>query len=81
MAPEGRTERLYSLDPENWEEFARLGRRMVDEMAAHTAGVRQRAVWRPMPEEARAEWRRGVPREGRAFEEVYEEFRRLIGLS
>lgn len=78
MPPEGRIDRLYSLDPENWEEFARLGRRMVDEMAAHTAGVGERAVWREVPAEVREALRRDVPRGARPFEEVYEEFRRLI---
>lgn len=67
-----------TLDPQDWAEFAALGRRMVDEMSAHLAGIGSQPVWRPVPEEVKDALQRPAPRAPRAFAEVYEEFRRLI---
>lgn len=74
----GRIDRLYSLDPEDWAEFSALGRRMVDDMAAHLEGIASQPAWRPVPVEVREELRQEVPRRAQGLEAAYEEFRRLI---
>ncbi len=65
-----------SLDPEDWGEMRRLGHRMVDDAMDYLEHVRERPVWQPVPESAKAALRAPVPVEGRAPTAVYEEFRR-----
>ena len=62
-----------TLDPDDWEEMRRLAHRMVDDAIDHTARVRERPVWQEMPEEVRAGYADGLPRQGRALGEVYED--------
>ncbi|MEU8546096.1 pyridoxal-dependent decarboxylase [Streptomyces roseoverticillatus] len=66
------------LDPADWEEFRALGKRIVDDIADHLAGLRERPVWQPVPEDVRASFRTGLPAKGMPMAEVYEEFRTTV---
>jgi len=67
-----------SLDPEDWEEYGRLAHRMVDEMLDHLRTVRERPVWRPVPEEVAASFHEPLPSSPTPAGEVYAEFRERI---
>jgi glutamate/tyrosine decarboxylase-like PLP-dependent enzyme len=67
-----------SLDPDNWEEFRLLAHRMLDEAIDFTADVRDRPVWKPVPQEVRTALREPVPVEGLPLETVCAEFQESI---
>jgi len=67
-----------TLDPENWDETREIGHRMIDDMMDYLAGVRDRPVWQPMPEEAKSALTGGLPMTGEGLEEVYGEFKENI---
>lgn len=66
------------LDPADWEEARRIGRRMVDDMIDHLKSAGERPAWRPMPAEAKAAFDEPPPIDGASLEEVYAEFRETI---
>lgn len=51
-----------TLDPDDWEVFARTAHAMVDEAIAYTRGVRERPAWQPIPESVRAGYGEPAPR-------------------
>lgn len=51
-----------TLDPGDWESFARTAHAMVDDAIAYTRGVSERPAWQPMPENVRAVYSTPVPR-------------------
>ncbi len=63
-----------TLDPQSWDEIRALGHRMLDDMLDYAANVRDRPVWRPIPDEVRARFRAGLPPESSDLVEVYREF-------
>ena len=63
-----------TLDPDSWEELRALGHRMVDDMVAYLATVRERPVWQPTSAEAREALAQPAPREGAGPTAAYEEF-------
>jgi glutamate/tyrosine decarboxylase-like PLP-dependent enzyme len=67
-----------SLDPRDWEEMRTLGRRMVDDMVEYLRSVRDRPVWRPIPEETANRFREPLPRRPAPAGDVYEAFRRDV---
>jgi len=67
-----------SLDPKDWAEMRRLGHRMVDDAMDYLERVRERPVWRPVPEAAKKALRAPLPIEGKDAATVYEEFRRDV---
>jgi aromatic-L-amino-acid decarboxylase len=67
-----------TLDPQDWQATRALGHRMLDEMIDWLSTVRERPVWRHMPEESRAAFRVHIPKQGMEMAEIYEDFRRLI---
>lgn len=67
-----------TLDPDNWEELRALGHRMVDDMVAYLASVRERPVWQPTSDEARAAFAEPVPRVGSGASAAYEDFVRHV---
>lgn len=62
------------LDPPDWQALAALGHRMVSEMLDHLAGLREKPVWRPVPEAVKRRFQAPVPERGPPAEEVYAEF-------
>jgi len=76
MLPE--TMQEESLDPEDWNELREIGHRMVDDMLTYLETVRERPLWRPMPEEVQQSFTTPLPAEGMSVEDVYEEFKRNV---
>ncbi|WP_038472598.1 pyridoxal phosphate-dependent decarboxylase family protein [Fimbriimonas ginsengisoli] len=71
--------RQLTLDPENWEEFARLAHRMVDDMVDHLRSLPDQPAWQPMP--AGLSDRildEPLPTRPQGEEEVYEQFLRDV---
>ncbi len=67
-----------SLDPHDWDEIRRLGRQMIDDMIDYLRSVRERPVWRPIPEATATHLREPLPRNPSTASEVYEAFKRDI---
>ncbi|HTW28686.1 MAG TPA: pyridoxal-dependent decarboxylase [Acetobacteraceae bacterium] len=67
-----------SLDPADWDGLRALGHRMLDDMIAHLASLRDQPVWRPMPAPLRAELRQPLPRQGEGADQAYAAFGRLV---
>lgn len=67
-----------SLDPQDWEAFRRLAHEVLDEAIDYTRDVRQRPVWKPVPEAVKRELSAALPRDGKGIEETYREFKKLI---
>jgi len=51
-----------SLDPDDWDATRAQGHRMLDDMFDHLATLRDRPVWRPIPEAVRARHRTAPPK-------------------
>ncbi|MER5968970.1 aminotransferase class I/II-fold pyridoxal phosphate-dependent enzyme [Streptomyces sp. NPDC002055] len=66
------------LEPEDWEEFRALGKQIIDDVVDHFAGIRERPVWQPVPDEVRTALSAGLPTGPLPMTAVYEEFRSLI---
>jgi len=67
-----------TLDPQDWGDMRRLGHRMVDDAMDYLERVRERPVWRPVPENVKAALRSPLPVEGQGAGAVYEDFRRTV---
>ncbi len=67
-----------TLDPENWAELRALGHRMLDDMIDYIEHIRERPVWRPIPQEVRDRFRADLPHGPSDLAEVYEEFERFV---
>src|ERR1700754_2901496 len=63
-----------TLDPEDWTELRALGHRMLDDMIDHIATIRERPVWQPIPDVARAQFREELPRHANELGDVYRIF-------
>jgi aromatic-L-amino-acid/L-tryptophan decarboxylase len=68
------SESSESLDPQNWEDVRAQGHRMLDDMIDYVANIRQRPVWKPIPDGVRAHFRAAVPRQPSDLSAVYREF-------
>jgi aromatic-L-amino-acid/L-tryptophan decarboxylase len=67
-----------TLDPQSWDEFRAQGHRMLDDMIDYIANIRERPVWRPIPDEVRARFRAELPRKPSDLGDVYREFADFI---
>jgi glutamate/tyrosine decarboxylase-like PLP-dependent enzyme len=67
-----------TLDPQNWEEMRALAHRMVDDALTYLQTVRERPVWRPIPDEVAAHFKEQAPREPGSADAAYEEFLETI---
>lgn len=67
-----------TLDPQDWDEVRALSHRMLDDMLDYVANVRDRPVWRPIPDAVRSEFRKPLPRDPSDLAEVYGEFSERI---
>ncbi|HSP17127.1 MAG TPA: pyridoxal-dependent decarboxylase [Thermoanaerobaculia bacterium] len=71
-------EHEVTLDPDDWDAFAQLGHRIVDDVIAYVREARERPVWRRMPDDIRKSFRVSAPIEPTDASEVYDEFVRSI---
>jgi aromatic-L-amino-acid decarboxylase len=67
-----------TLDPHDWDEIRAQGHRMLDDMLDYVANVRERPVWRPIPDAVRSRFRQQLPREPSDLGDVYAEFAEFI---
>jgi aromatic-L-amino-acid decarboxylase len=74
VKPKNENEVEETLDPNDWEAMRKLGHTMLDDMIDYTETVRERPVWKHVPEQVKAYFRSPVPRNSQLPEEVYEEF-------
>ena len=72
------SESSETLDPKNWDDIRALGHRMLDDMIDYAANIRERPVWQPIPDEARARFRAELPRQPSDPGDVYREFSDFI---
>ncbi len=63
-----------TLDPQDWDELRAQGHRMLDDMIDYIATIRERPVWQPIPDAARAEFRCPLPRAASDLADVYRDF-------
>lgn len=63
-----------TLDPQDWTQFREIGHRMLDEMFTFLETVRERPVWKPLPEDLDRQFNKPLPVEGEGLERAYEDF-------
>src|SRR3984893_3700686 len=63
-----------TLDPDDWNEFRKLGHQMLDDICDHLYTLRDRPVWQAMPDEVKRILIQPLPVEGQGPEAVYQEF-------
>lgn len=78
LDPDPRLTQEESLDPRDWDGMRRLGHRMLDDAMDYLERVRERPVWKPVPESTKKVLRAPLPVEGQDAAAVYEEFRRDV---
>ncbi|HJS87387.1 MAG TPA: pyridoxal-dependent decarboxylase [Acetobacteraceae bacterium] len=66
------------LDPEDWEAFRAQAHRALDEILDYTRDIRDRPVWRPVPDAVRAGLDTSMPRRPEGLAAACDEFRRAI---
>ncbi len=62
-----------TLDPPDWEPVRALSHRIVDDAVDYLRGVRDKPVWRAMPDGVKAYFKTGAPRQAAALDKVYDE--------
>lgn len=67
-----------TLDPEDWTAMRRLAHRALDEVLDVQMSIRDRPVWRPVPEATEAFLREPAPREGVGAAAVVEDMLRHV---
>jgi glutamate/tyrosine decarboxylase-like PLP-dependent enzyme len=72
------TDKYETLDPENWDDMRALAHRMVDDAITYLQTVRERPVWRAVPDEVAAKLDVPVPHEPIGADAVYKEFSETI---
>ncbi|HKJ73655.1 MAG TPA: aspartate aminotransferase family protein [Alphaproteobacteria bacterium] len=67
-----------TLDPADWDDLRTLGHRMLDDMLDYVQQIRDRPVWREMPDEQRGTFRSALPSNPTDAASVYDEFTRTV---
>jgi glutamate/tyrosine decarboxylase-like PLP-dependent enzyme len=67
-----------SLDPSDWEEFRKFAHIALDDAIDFVKSVRERPVWRPVPEGAKAALAEPLPVEPQGMQRVYRDFLGLV---
>lgn len=67
-----------SLDPRDWDAFRASAHAALDDAITFLRTVEERPVWRPVPEDVRKLLDEPLPVQGKAFEDVYAEFKERI---
>ena len=73
-----KTKNYETLDPENWDEMRALAHRMVDDAINNLETIRERPVWRPIPDEIAARFDTPAPHEPAGADATYQEFLETI---
>ena len=75
---EAPTDASVTLDPTDWAAFRAQAHVMLDDMLGYIEKIRERPVWQPIPDEARARFRSPVPRKGEELADVHAEFMQQV---
>jgi len=67
-----------SLDPSDWDALRKLAHRAIDDGFDHLQHVRDRPVWRPIPESVVARLHGSAPRSPQGAEAAYRDFQELV---
>jgi aromatic-L-amino-acid decarboxylase len=67
-----------SLDPPDWEEFREFAHAALDDAIEFVRSVRERPVWQPLPETAKAVLAEPLPAAPQGVERTYEDLLRLV---
>ncbi len=67
-----------TLDSANWDALRAEAHRMLDDTIDYIANIREQPVWRPIPDDVRARFREGLPREPSELGEIYRQYSELI---
>lgn len=67
-----------NLDPHDWRPVREQAHRMLDDMLDYVEHIRERPVWRPIPNEVRAQFRSLMPTTSTDLTSVHDEFMRCI---
>ena len=67
-----------SLDPEDWGNFRDLGHQVFDDVVEYLKTVRDRPIWRPLPDASRELFAEPLPMKPSPREQVYQEVREHI---
>src|ERR1700730_10420369 len=67
-----------TLEPKHWDDMRAQGHRMLDDMIDYAANIRNRPVWTPIPDDARARFRAELPSQPSDLGDVYREFTDFI---
>jgi aromatic-L-amino-acid decarboxylase len=67
-----------TLDPQDWEAFRQLAHSALDDAIDYLRDVRQRPVWKPVPENVKEQLRQPLPTAPQGIESTYREFRETV---
>ncbi|HEU0149050.1 MAG TPA: pyridoxal-dependent decarboxylase, partial [Bradyrhizobium sp.] len=67
-----------TLDPQDWATLRAQGHHMLDDMIDYIAGIRERPVWQPIPDQVRAQFRGPLPHRPSELADVYREFSEFV---
>ena len=71
-------EKFTTLDPEDWNRFRQDAHLMLDDIIDYVERIRERPVWRSIPEDARARFSEPLPEGSASLESVHEIFMRNV---
>ncbi len=67
-----------TLDPTDWDAFRAFAHGALDEALSYVSGVRERAPWKPVSEEAKKKLGQSCPRVATPIEDVFAEFKENV---
>ncbi len=68
----------FDLDPKDWTADRAQAHRMLDDILDHVQGLRDQPVWRPIPDEVRAQFQSALPWAPSDLAAVHHDFKRYI---
>ncbi len=67
-----------TLDPKDWEQMRNLGHQMIDDLIDYWKDIREKPIWKPIPEDVKNKLDQPIPSGPMDIEEIYEEFKENI---
>jgi len=67
-----------TLDPKDWEEMRAIGHLMMDDMIDYLKDIKDKPVWKPIPEETKTFFKEELPEYGMNAKEIYAQFKTHI---
>lgn len=67
-----------TLDPKDWEEMRAIGHLMMDDMIDYLKDIKDKPVWKPIPEETKTFFKEDLPEHGMNAKDIYTQFKTHI---